>query len=58
MREFVDIETLPCGCTITRVIIDGTNTIEYAPCIMSCRNYINAVSLGLEKDKQIMKKEK
>jgi hypothetical protein len=35
----LDSETLPCGCVISRDVVDGVNTVTFIPHSLSCKYY-------------------
>jgi hypothetical protein len=47
--QIIDIETLPCGCVLTRKIEDGRKVFQIAPCRHDCVNLRNALDLADEK---------
>jgi hypothetical protein len=48
-KEIVDVETLSCGCVLTRQIIDGEKQFQIEACERSCVNLRAALNLGQQK---------
>jgi len=55
-EEFIDIETLPCGCALTRKLIDGEKVLQYASCHQTCMNYLSALGVARDMGKPTTKR--
>jgi len=38
--EVVNQDTLPCGCVLTSLLVDGHKTMTYDPCDEECEFYL------------------
>lgn len=42
--ETSDLTVLPCGCVMECLVVDGVNTMKYAPCKLTCKYFLYTVS--------------
>ena len=53
-EQLFDIDTLPCGCVLSRVIaLDGTRELRLSPCRPGCTVVADLVRMAQEDGKPV-----
>lgn len=52
-NEAPDPITLPCGCFINPVVVDGERQLRISPCRSECSNLAMALGLASEQGKPV-----